>query len=113
MIEEDPQEGRKLRVAATATNAVEADLICQRLAEAGISAISQRSIGGPEWGVSGGQYVYVEAAHLDRARDVLKASGDLSDEELAELSEQGFQETTEPNQQTRPPGEDEQREPGG
>jgi hypothetical protein len=51
--------------------------------------VSQRSIGGPQWGVSGGQYVYVEAADLDRAREILSAPEDISDEDLTELSEGG------------------------
>ena len=76
-----------LRVAATAANGAEADLICQRLKEAGIVAVSQRSIGGPEWGTSGGQYVYVEARDLDRSRQVLSASQDVSDAELDRLAE--------------------------
>ena len=72
-------------------NEAEADLIRQRLAEAGIPAISQRSIGGPEWGASGSQYVYVEAGQLERARQVLSVAGGLSDEELAKLSEKRSQ----------------------
>ena len=77
MVEKAPREGRRLRVAATAANVAEADLIAQRLAQAGIPAISQRSIGGPEWGASGAQYIYVEGPHLERAREVLKAAGEV------------------------------------
>jgi hypothetical protein len=58
-------------VAATAANGPEADLISQRLAEAGIGAISQRAIGGVEWGLSGARYIYVQARHLERARRLL------------------------------------------
>jgi hypothetical protein len=76
MVEGDPQQSHSLQVAATAANGAEADLIRQRLAEAGIPAISQRSIGGPEWGASGAQYIYVEAPHLERAREVLGAAGE-------------------------------------
>jgi hypothetical protein len=79
-------DDQDLRVAATAANGAEADLICQRLREAGIVAVSQRSIGGPEWGTSGGQYVYVEARDLDRSRQLL-ASQDISDAELDKLAE--------------------------
>jgi hypothetical protein len=60
MAEHDPQLG----VAGTASSGAEADLMCQRLAEAGIRATSQRTIGGPEWGTSGSQYVYVEKQQL-------------------------------------------------
>lgn len=61
-----------LQVVATASNGAEADLICQRLAQAGIAATSQRSIGGPEWGMSGSRYIYVEPEDLDGAREVLE-----------------------------------------
>jgi hypothetical protein len=97
MAEDDPRQEPTLEVAATAASGAEADLMCQRLAEAGISAVSQRSIGGPEWGVSGGQYVYVEAKHLDRAREILSAPEGVGEEELARLSEEAA-----PTQLTRP-----------
>jgi hypothetical protein len=93
MAEDDPHEEHALRVAATASSVPEADLIVQRLAEAGIQATSQRSIGGPEWGLSGAQYVYVEAENLDQARAVLAAPSTLSDAELAELAEDAAPET--------------------
>jgi hypothetical protein len=86
MTHNEPDEGTTLQVAATAANAMEADLICQRLAAAGIQAMSQRSIGGPEWGVSGSQYVYVEAQHLARAREILAAPDGVSDEELGRMA---------------------------
>ncbi|HSZ13819.1 MAG TPA: hypothetical protein VK790_07275 [Solirubrobacteraceae bacterium] len=86
MTEDDSHNGT-LEVAASASNAPEADLICQRLADAGIHAMSQRSIGGPEWGVSGGRYVYVEAEDLARAREVLAAPVGISEEDLAALAE--------------------------
>jgi hypothetical protein len=89
MADEDLGKERTLEVAGTASNEIEADLLRQRLAAAGIQAVSQRSIGGPQWGVSGGQYVYVEAADLDRAREILSAPEDISDEDLTELSEGG------------------------
>jgi len=89
MADEDLGKERTLEVSGTASNEIEADLLRQRLAAAGIQAVSQRSIGGPQWGVSGGQYVYVEAADLDRAREILSAPEDISDEDLTELSEGG------------------------
>jgi hypothetical protein len=102
---EDPKDESTPRVAATAANGAEAELILQRLAEAGIVATSQRTIGGPEWGESGSQYIYVEGADLERARELLSTGGPLSDEELAKLSEQGSEEADEPA--PRPPsGED-------
>ena len=61
--------------------------MCQRLAEAGIKATSQRAIGGPEWGTSGSQYVYVEKQQLERAREILAAPSDISEDELAAMAE--------------------------
>lgn len=66
---DDVRDG--LRVVATATSEPEADLIRQRLAQAGITAVAQRTIGGPEWGASGARYVYVESADLERAQELL------------------------------------------
>ena len=77
----------ELGVAGTASSGAEADLMCQRLAEAGIKATSQRAIGGPEWGTSGSQYVYVEKQQLERAREILAAPSDVSEDELAAMAE--------------------------
>jgi hypothetical protein len=87
MAEDGPQQEHTLQVVTTAGSVPEADLICQRLAEAGIRAMSQRSIGGPEWGVSGGQYVYVETDQLARAREVLATPDGLGEDELAKMAE--------------------------
>jgi hypothetical protein len=97
MAEDQDAGARGLQVAATAGNAFEADLICQRLAEAGIAAVAQRTIGGPEWGPSGSQYVYVEAEHLDRARQILAAPEGVSEEELARLSDEAAPDATDPS----------------
>jgi hypothetical protein len=67
------EDGDALRVVATAEGEPEAELIRQRLAQAGIGAVVQRTIGGPEWGASGSRYVYVPAAELELARSVLGA----------------------------------------
>jgi hypothetical protein len=83
MAEHDPQ----LEVAGAASSGAEADLMCQRLAEAGIKATSQRAIGGPEWGTSGSRYVYVEKQQLERAREILAAPSDISEDELVTIAE--------------------------
>lgn len=106
MAGEDPKDQQRLRVAATAANGAEAELILQRLAQVGIVATSQRTIGGPEWGESGSQYVYVEAADLERARELLNAGGGLGEEELAKLSEREEEEAAEPPGRRPPNGED-------
>jgi hypothetical protein len=84
----DRPHDHTLQVVATASSGAESDLICQRLAEAGIVATSQRSIGGPQWGLSGSQYVYVEPGDVDRAREILGAPDGLTEDELARLSQE-------------------------
>jgi Putative prokaryotic signal transducing protein len=77
-----------LRPVAGALNEPEAELIVQQLAAVGISAVSQLSSGNPEFGASGGRTIYVEEEDVERARAALAdASSDISDEELAKLSE--------------------------
>jgi len=76
----------------------EAALISARLSEAGVQAISQRSIGGPEWGVSGARDVYVEEHDLVRAREVLKADEGVSEGELADLSDAAPAQLKDPNE---------------
>jgi hypothetical protein len=63
-----------LRVVATAENEAEAELICGRLAGAGINAMVQRAIGGPEFGASGSRYVYVATDDVERAKALLDGS---------------------------------------
>src|SRR5438309_1677617 len=72
--------------------------ISARLSEAGVQAISQRSIGGPEWGVSGARDVYVEEHDLVRAREVLKADEGVSEGELADLSDAAPAQLKDPNE---------------
>ena len=70
-------------------------MICSRLlAEAGIHAVCQSNIGGPEWGASGSRTVFVDAKDLARALEVLATdTPPFSDEELARLSEEAGRET--------------------
>jgi hypothetical protein len=90
------QMSDELKVATTATNEAEAEMICNRLLAEGIHAISQRTIGGPEWGWSGARAVFVNARDLDRARALLEADeGEFSEDELARLSEEAGREATE------------------
>ncbi len=86
----------ELKVIATAANQAQGELIVARLAQAGLSAIEQRASGLPEFGGSGGRYIYVQAADLERARDVLAVDQPpFSDEELARLSEEAAREARE------------------
>ena len=85
-----------LKVVATAANEAEAEMIRDRLLSEGVQAISQRTIGGPEWGGSGARSVYVNETDLDRARAVLGANeGAFSEDELARLSEEAGRKTDE------------------
>ena len=76
----------------------EAALISARLSEAGIQAISQRSIGGPEWGVSGARDIYVDEHDLVRARELLKADEGVSEDELTDLSDAARGQLKDPNE---------------
>ena len=71
---------RALRVVATTGSEPEAELVIARLSDAGIAALAQRSIGGPEWGASGGRYVYVSEDDYERAREVLEGAGEAPDD---------------------------------
>jgi hypothetical protein len=85
---EDKSEHGELRVVGAASSAPEAELMCQRLADVGIHAIWQRAIGGPEWGISGRQYIYVRPDQAQRARETLEAGEGISEAELVEAEEE-------------------------
>jgi hypothetical protein len=79
----------ELRGLTTVSSDAEAEMVCDRLRADGIHAITQRTIGGPEWGSSGARAVMVHAKDLDRARALLASEeGSFSDEELTRLSEE-------------------------
>lgn len=71
---------------AHAASEAEADMIIVRLRGEGIDAFS-RGADLPGFGAAGGQEIYVDGADADAARDLLAAPG-ISDEDLAELSEE-------------------------
>ena len=81
-----------LKILTSVTSEPEAELVVERLQAAGISAIAQRSIGGPEWGYSGARDVFVGEEDLERAQELLASEeGSFSDEELGRLSEEAVQ----------------------
>ena len=85
-----------LKRVTTVSSEAEAELVSERLLAADIHAISQRSIGGPQWGASGAHEVFVNARDLERAHEVLAADeGSFSDEELARLSDEAGREADE------------------
>ncbi|MHB8243411.1 MAG: hypothetical protein ACYDHN_15660 [Solirubrobacteraceae bacterium] len=86
----------ELKVAASAANQAEAEMMCDRLLAIGIHAISQRTIGGPEWGGTGARMVLVNEPDLERARAELATPEEsFTDEELAQLSDQAAREAGE------------------
>jgi hypothetical protein len=82
-----------LRAVASAANEAEAEMICARLSNAGIQALQQRNIGGPQWGASGARSIFVEEQEAERATELLETP-EFTDEELAELSERAYDEET-------------------
>jgi hypothetical protein len=91
-----PSMSDALEIVTTVSSEAEAELVRERLLAADIQAISQRTIGGPEWGYSGARDVFVNARDLDRAHEVLKADeGSFSDEELGRLSDEAVREPEE------------------
>jgi hypothetical protein len=79
----------ELKIVTTAANDAEAQMICERLAQDGIHALTQRTMGGPEWGLSGARDVFVDEHDLERARQLIDSGEEsFSDEELAKLSEE-------------------------
>ena len=78
-----------LKILTSVASEPEAELVVERLSAAGISAIAQRTIGGPQWGYSGARDVFVGEEDLERARELLASEeGSFSDEELGRLSEE-------------------------
>lgn len=80
---------------ASAQNEPEAEMICARLAGAGIDAVYKRGIGAdlPQFGGSGNREVFVDESLAARARELLSVP-EFSDEELAELSERAARDLT-------------------
>jgi len=77
-----------LKIVTTVSNEAEAEMVAERLAEAGIRHMSQTAGGGIRLGAAAARDVYVAAQDLDRAREVLKVDEGFSEEELARLSDE-------------------------
>jgi hypothetical protein len=80
-----------LKIVVTATDDMQQTIIIGRLTEAGIHCMG----GAPErnWNTARARDIYVRAADLERAREVLKADqGDFDEDELARLSEEAGKE---------------------
>ena len=77
-----------LRILTTVSNEAEAEMVAERLSEAGIRHMARMAGGGIRLGAAAARDVYVEERDLDRAREVLKVDEGFSDEELARLSDE-------------------------
>jgi hypothetical protein len=86
----------ELEVVTTVENEAEAEMVAERLSEAGIEHSSRLASGGIRLGAAAARDIYVRAADLERARETLESDEGFSDEELARLSEQAGREAGEP-----------------
>jgi hypothetical protein len=77
-----------LRIVTTVSNEAEAEMVAERLSEAGIRHMARMASGGIRLGAAAARDVYVETQDLDRAREVLKVDEGFSEEELARLSDE-------------------------
>jgi Putative prokaryotic signal transducing protein len=77
-----------LRIVTTVGNEAEAEMVGERLSEAGIRFTVRLASGGIRLGAAAGRELYVDAQDLDRARAALEVDEGFSDEELARLSDE-------------------------
>ncbi len=85
-----------LKVVTTVANAAEAEMVAERLSEAGIAHSSRVASGGIRLGAAAARDVYVDARDYDRAVEALEIDEGFSEEELARLSERAGEEAGEP-----------------
>jgi hypothetical protein len=69
-------------------NEAEAEMVAERLSEAGIRFSVRLASGGIRLGPAAARDVYVEGQDLERAREALSVDEGFSDEELARLSDE-------------------------
>jgi hypothetical protein len=80
-----------LKIVTTVDNEAEAEMVGERLSEAGISFTVRLASGGIRLGAAAGRDVCVDGPDLDRAREALAVDEGFSDEELARLSDEAGQ----------------------
>ncbi len=78
----------ELKIVTTVSNEAEAEMVAERLWEAGIRFSVRLASGGIRLGAAAARDVCVEEQDLDRAREALKADEGFSEEELARLSDE-------------------------
>ena len=84
------------KVLTTVANEAEAEMVAERLSEAGIEHSIRLASGGIRLGAAAARDIYVQEKDYDRARETLEADEGFSDEELARLSEQAGREAGQP-----------------
>jgi hypothetical protein len=78
----------EVKIVASVSNEAEAEMVGERLSEAGIRFSVRIASGGIRLGAAAARDVYVEGRDFDRAREVLDVDEDFSAEELARLSDE-------------------------
>ncbi len=76
-----PAMAEDLRIVTTVGNEAEAEMVAERLSEAGIRFTVRLAGGGIRLGAAAGRDVCVDGQDLDRAREVLEVDEGFSDEE--------------------------------
>jgi uncharacterized protein YaaQ len=78
----------QLKLVTSVSNEAEAEMVAQRLSEAGIRFTVRLASGGIRLGAAAARDLYVDEQDLDRARETLEVDEGFSDEELARLSDE-------------------------
>lgn len=78
----------QLKLVTSVSNEAEAEMVAERLSEAGIRFTVRLASGGIRIGAAAARDLYVDEQDLDRAREMLEVDEGFSDEELARLSEE-------------------------
>jgi len=81
-----------LKIVTTVGNEAEAQMVAERLSEAGIRHMTRPAAGGIRLGAAAARDVYVDDQDLDRAREVLAVDEGFTEEELARLSDEAGRE---------------------
>lgn len=77
-----------LEIVATVSSEAEAEMVGERLSEAGVRFTVRIASGGIRLGAAAARDVCVDGQDLDRARAALEVDEGFSDEELARLSDE-------------------------
>jgi Putative prokaryotic signal transducing protein len=80
-----PQEPK---IVTSVGNEAEAEMVAERLSEAGIRFSVRLASGGIRLGAAAARDIYVGEQDLERAREVLRVDEGFSEEELARLSDE-------------------------